>query len=87
MKSIMQGEVSFKDEEWNGVSLSAKSLIQGIQRATLYPSCNSLPSMQPKKNIVAGSRNVVCLLGTTIFYIIPQMIYLTPSRINAHLKS
>lgn len=29
MKSIMQGEVSFKGEEWNGVSLSAKELIQG----------------------------------------------------------
>ena len=26
----MQGEVSFKGEEWNGVSLSAKELIQGL---------------------------------------------------------
>jgi hypothetical protein len=36
MKSIMQGVVSFKDEEWNGVSLSAKSLIQGIKYINVY---------------------------------------------------
>ena len=30
MKSIMQGEVSFKGEEWRDVSFSAQCLIQGI---------------------------------------------------------
>lgn len=29
MKSIMTGEVSFDGEEWNDVSLSAKTFIQG----------------------------------------------------------
>ena len=42
MKSIMQGEVSFKGEEWNGVSLSAKELIQGSKDYHFSFFCNNL---------------------------------------------
>ena len=36
MKNIMCGEVTFEGDEWNGVSHSAKNLIQGMQNYSCY---------------------------------------------------
>ena len=36
MKNIMCGDVTFEGDEWNGVSHSAKNLIQGMQNFSYY---------------------------------------------------